>query len=257
MINFDESGQGLDELGRSNGPGAIILWLHLSVMKAIIASVFVLLPLLSWSQTMDGAFLHSGWTGHAEGYNFDPNQTFSWFELDGDKETIGRGQYVVADDTLMMIFEKARRQFKIPKDAVTPAEYGQEIRIAIIALDQNRGPLANVEVSIEGTDFVAVTDYAGRAEIRVGKAPRKAIIHFSHPDYDWIDMPVELAGQHHRIAIAASKRVNYREHKTVLYPIHKEKDRLTVMVQHQAKIFTRTTRLKYDRIKFSFEREEN
>jgi hypothetical protein len=226
-------------------------------MKTIIVGLISLLPLLSWSQTIDGAFLHSGWTGHAEGYNFDLNQTFSWFELDGDLETIGRGQYVVADDTLMMIFEKARRQFKIPKDAATPSEPGREIRVAIIALDHNRAPLANVEVSIEGTHFQAVTDYAGRAEMRIGQAPRKAIIHFSHPDYDWIDLPVELAGQHHRIAIAASKRVKYKEHKTVLYPIHKEKDRITVMVQHQARIFTKTSRMKYDRIKFSFEREEN
>lgn len=226
-------------------------------MKTIAIVLLVLIPGFSRSQTIDGAFLHSGWLGHAEGYYFDSDQRFSWFELDGEKETMGRGQYVVADDTLMMIFEKAKRQFKIPKDAVTPAESGREIRVQVIALDQNRAPLSNVEVLVEGTNFQAITDHAGRAELRIANAPRKAVIHFSHPEYDWIDLPVELAGQNHRIAIAASKRVNYREHKTVLYPIHKEKDRITVMMQHQARIFTKTSRAKYERLMFSFEHEEN
>ncbi|HQQ97365.1 MAG TPA: hypothetical protein PLX35_08875 [Cyclobacteriaceae bacterium] len=226
-------------------------------MKTIAIALLVLIPGFSRCQTIDGAFLHSGWLGHAEGYYFDSDQRFSWFELDGEKETMGRGQYVVADDTLMMIFEKAKRQFKIPKDAVTAAESGREIRVQVIALDQNRAPLPNVEVLVEGTDFQTITDYAGRAELRIANAPRKAVIHFSHPEYDWIDLPVDLAGQNHRIAIAASKRVNYREHKTVLYPIHKEKDRITVMVHHQARIFTKTSRAKYDRLMFSFEHEEN
>ncbi|HZY82273.1 MAG TPA: hypothetical protein VFE50_22265 [Cyclobacteriaceae bacterium] len=174
-------------------------------LRACIVLIFLLISASAYSQ------LEGGYINKVEGYYFSKDGDFSWFSTRSKVRAIGRGKYTVKNDSIILNFGEAQREFDL--QGQVPSSHGLSHSVIVVNAMRSPGgnPFAGLKFALEKSKVAGETDGNGKAQVTVENPPATDNIHFELDGYRTVDMPVQLIGKDIFFAVVVDETIRYVE----------------------------------------------
>jgi hypothetical protein len=186
-------------------------------LRAFIAILFLHISAGVCAQTFEGGYIRHD-NDDSEGYYFWKDNEFIWVRNIHGEWSIGRGTYVIRNDSILLNFGTARRQFDIQVEENAPSGSNAS-SITVNAMHSSGKPVAGLRVFLDKSKAEAVTDAAGEAVIRLSDPIKSDGINFDLPGYRTFNTTITLRGTNNFFAFVVDDAIHYRENANFRFKI--------------------------------------
>lgn len=181
---------------------------------------FLLLGVFSSFSTADiaGGYVGKNQQGYKEGYYFwNDTKEFSWFRYGEKTMELGRGNYALVRDSIVLDFGPARKQFDVDYSAIMifPGVKGGE-SITMTFTNNLNEPLEGLEIKLKKSGMKAVTGKDGKAFLDMSNTNvKKDEVTIQIEGYRTVHPTLDLKGWINEIHVVADLGRTYKENQTV------------------------------------------